>query len=188
MGRFSNYIDSITEYRQSRKSIGMSIFGVLLDDSTIFTPGDMLNVYEHVPEALSVLNQKGYDFVLITGQPNRRSKNIDQKDFENIIAAMQEMFTDLGCTIRGSYYTNLTEKSDPYVKPNTGMFKKAESDKKITWNESFYIGVDTNDIKAANAVNATPILLGTLSDIDSVSLNKINLQTFKNLLEFAKAI
>jgi len=68
------------------------------------------------------------------------------------------------------------------------MFKKAESDKKITWNESFYIGVDTNDIKAANAVNATPILLGTLSDIDSVSLNKINLQTFKNLLEFAKAI
>lgn len=188
MGRYSSYIDSIAQYRASRKALGLSLFNVLLDNSKAFTPGDMLEVYPHVPEAINILNQKGYDFVIITGQPTRRTKDIAISDFENILSSVQEMFNNAGANIRGAYFTNLTDKKDLYVKPNTGMFKRAENEKKITWNETFYIGSDKNDIKAASAVNATPILLGSLSESESISLNKTNLQIFNNLLEFAKAV
>jgi len=189
MGRYSAYIDSIAQFRASRKALGLSVFNVLLDNSKAFTPGDLLEVYPHVPEAINILNQKGYDFVIITGQPTRRTKDIEIKDFENILASMQEMFHNAGAILRGSYFTNLTDKNDPYVKPNTGMFKRAEQEKKITWNETFYIGTDKNDVKAASSVNATPILLGNLSETDALALqNKTNLQKFNNLLDFAKAV
>ena len=184
MGRYSAYIDVISQFRQTRKSIGMSIFNVLIDNSKPFTPGDQLAIYPFVQETIQILTQKGYNLVFITGQPPRRSKDIAIEDFENILNSLKQMAAEFGGSVQASYYTPSTDKNDPYVKPNIGMFKRAETENNIVWKDTFFIGCDKNDIKAANSLPTTAILVGN-NKIENLTES---VQRFETILEFAKAV
>jgi HAD superfamily hydrolase (TIGR01662 family) len=184
MGRYSSYIDVITQFKQNKKSIGMSVFNVLLDNSKPFTSGDQLAVYPFVQDAIRILTQKGYDLLLITGQPNQRTSNIEIQDFDNILDSLKQLASETGGNVRASYYTPSTDKTDPYVKPNIGMFKRAENENNIVWKDTFFIGCDKNDIKAALSLPTTAIMVGDNKDTDTNNA----VQKFENLLEFAKAI
>jgi HAD superfamily hydrolase (TIGR01662 family) len=184
MGRYSAYIDVISQFKQSRKSIGMSVFNVLIDNSKTFTSGDQLEIYPFAQEAIQILTYKGYDLVFITGQPPRRTKDIEINDFENILNSLKQMTAEFGGSVRASYYTPSTDKNDPYVKPNIGMFKRAENENSIIWKDTFFIGCDKNDIKAATSLPTTTILVGS-SKIDNLDSS---IQQFENILEFAKAV
>jgi hypothetical protein len=52
------------------------------------------------------------------------------------------------------------------------------------WKDTFFIGCDKNDIKAALSLPTTAILVGDTKD----SVNNDSVQKFENLLEFAKAV
>tara|TARA_B110000503_G_C6994877_1_gene348974 strand:- start:52 stop:606 length:555 start_codon:yes stop_codon:yes gene_type:complete len=184
MGRYSAYIDIISQFRQNRKSIGMSIFNVLIDNSKTFTSGDQLEIYPFAQEAIQILTQKGYDLVFITGQPLRRTKDIKIEDFENILKSLKQMTADFGGSVKASYYTPATDKTDPYVKPNIGMFKRAENENNIVWKDTFFIGCDKSDIKAATSLPTTAILVGS-NNVDNIDSS---VQKFENILEFAKAV
>ena len=184
MGRYSGYIEVITQFKQNKKSIGMSVFNVLIDNSKLFTAGDQLEIYPFVQDAIQILTQKGYDIVLITGQPSRRSSDIDIADFENILNSLKQIVQEFGGNVKASYYTPETDKTNPYVKPNTGMFLRAENEGNIIWKDSFFIGSDKNDIKASNSLSTTAILVGN----NNVGSLESSSQHFENLLEFAKAI
>ena len=184
MGRYSAYIDIISQIKQNKKSIGMSVFNVLIDNSKPFTPGDQLEIYPFVQEAIQILTQKGYDLLLITGQPPRRTKDISIEDFDNILDSLKTMTAEFGGQVKSSYYTPATDKTNPYVKPNTGMFKRAENENNVIWKDTFFIGCDKNDIKAALSLPTTAILVGNTKD----NTDNGSVQKFENLLEFAKAV
>lgn len=184
MGRYSAYIDLISQIKQNKKSIGMSVFNVLIDNSTPFTPGDQLAIYPFAQQAIQILTQKQYDIVLITGQPPRRTTDITIDDFENILNSMKQMTAEFGGNVKASYYTESTDKNNPYVKPNIGMFKRAQNDGNISWKDSFFIGCDKHDIKAATSLPTTAILVGD----SKVSGLQESFQHFENILEFAKAV
>lgn len=184
MGRYSAYIDTVAQFKKNRKSIGMSVFNVLIDNSKIFTSGDQLEVYPFVQQSIELLTRKDYDIVLITGQPSRRSSDINISDFENILNSLKEMIQEYGGNVKSSYYTPETDKSNPYVKPNIGMFQRAENEGNIIWKDSFFIGSDKNDMKAASSISTTAILVGdnNIGNLDS------SVQKFENLFDFAKAV
>jgi hypothetical protein len=77
MGRYKAYFDEIWKIRGNKKPIGISLFGVVFDNSTPFTPGNMLKIADGAELGLQMLAQKGYDFLIISGQPPLRTKNLE---------------------------------------------------------------------------------------------------------------
>jgi len=193
MGRYSAYFNDIWKLKANRKVIGISLFGTILDNTVPFTPGDQLTVVEGADQAISMLSQKGYDFLVITGQPTTRTRNLVEQDFENIISAMRDVFSSLGSTLKFAYYAPGTDKNDPYVRPNPGMFERAQKENMIKWSETMFVGSEANDVKAALKVSATPILIrnATNKDLKIKTLELVNntkVQEFNSLLEFANSV
>lgn len=189
MGRYSEYFQDIWKLQANRKVIGITLFGTLIDNTTPFTPGNQVNFAEGADKAVQLITQKGYDFVVIAGQPPSRTKNLEQHDFENILDGMKGVFEQLGARIKNVYYAPGVDKNDPYVKPNTGMFERAQNEGFVTWNGSYYIGAEVNDVKAATKVKAIPVLIkspGKETKTKAFELmNQVKVQEFNSLLEFA---
>jgi histidinol phosphatase-like enzyme len=192
MGRYTNYFKDIWQMQANRKVIGMTLFGVLLDNTTPFTPGQQLVISDGVIDAVKILISKGYDFLFITGQPQNRTQALSIQDFENILASAREMIVQHGGNVKNAYYAPGVDKNDPYVKPNTGMFDRAQNEGMIKWAESYFIGSEANDVKAAIKVKSVPVLIKSAGkDIKTKAsqlMNQIKVQEFDSLLEFAKSI
>jgi len=192
MGRYTEYFKEIWQMQASRKVIGLTLFGVIYNNTTPFTPGNKLSIAEGVETALGILTRKGYDFLIIAGQPPNKTKNLEIVDFENILGATKEIADSVGARIKNAYYAPNTDKTDPFVKPNPGMFERAQNENMVVWEESYYIGADLNDVKAALKVKATPVLIkpaGSVLKTKAFELtNNVKAQEFSSLLEFAESL
>jgi histidinol phosphatase-like enzyme len=192
MGRYTDYFKDIWQMQANRKVIGMTLFGVLLDNTTPFTPGQQLVISDGVIDAVKLLISKGYDFLFITGQPQNRTQALSIQDFENIIASAREIIEQHGGRVKNAYYAPGVDKNDPYVKPNTGMFDRAQNEGMVKWAESYFIGSEANDVKAAIKVKSVPVLIKSAGkDIKTKAsqlMNQIKIQEFNSLLDFAKSI
>lgn len=193
MGRYSEYFKDIWKLQANRKVLGLSIFGVLVDNSKPFTPGDQLMPFPDVDHAIRVLVQKGFDFVLITGQPQKRTRALDQKDFENIINGAGEFITQIGGRVRNVYYAPGTDKSDPYVKPNPGMLERAQNENNFKWEETYFVGSEPNDAKMAAKVKAAPVLIKSANSAEPKLkafelTHQVKVQEFDSLLDFANSL
>ena len=193
MGRYKQYFDEVWQLQSNRKVIALNLFGVIFDNTTPFTPGNNLNIADGVEVGLQMLSQKGYDFLIVTGQPPLRTKNLEISDFENIINATSEIIKKLGGRLKNAYYAPSTDKTDPFVKPNTGMFERAESEGQITWKEAHYLSVESADIKAAAKMGATPVVIrsATNKDLKFKALemtNNVKIIEFNSLIDYAQSL
>jgi histidinol phosphatase-like enzyme len=192
MGRYSEYFNDIWKLQASRKVIGITLFGVLFDNSKPFTPGNQLEIAEGAGKAVQLLTQKGYDFVIVAGQAPNRTKNLDQQDFENILEGAKQIFEQLGARVKSAYYAPGVDKNDPYVKPNTGMFDRAQAEGVVKWEGTYYIGAEANDAKVSAKVKAIPVLIkspGKETKTKAFELmNQVKVQEFNSLLEFAEQL
>ena len=191
MGRYANYMKDIWDIQANRKVIGLTLFGVLFDNSKPFTPGQQLAPVDDTEQAIRLLSQKGYDFLIIAGQPPHKTRNLEIIDFENILGATRDMIAQFGGRIKNAYYAPGTDKNDPYVKPNTGMFERAQNEGMIKWADTYYIGIEASDVKAATKVKATPILIKTnvASKLKAFELtHQIKVKEFNTLFEFAQSL
>jgi histidinol phosphatase-like enzyme len=192
MGRYTNYFKDIWQMQANRKVIGMTLFGVLLDNTTPFTPGQQLVISDGVIDAVKLLISKGYDFLFITGQPQNRTQALSIQDFENILASAREIIEQHGGRVKNAYYAPGVDKNDPYVKPNTGMFDRAQNEGMVKWAESYFIGSEVNDVKAAMKVKSVPVLIKSAGkDVKTKAsqlMNQIKVQEFDSLLDFANSI
>ena len=191
MGRYTEYMRDIWTIQNNRKVIGLTLFGVILDNKNAFSPGQQLTVSNETIEAIKILITKGYDFLFIAGQPPNRTKNLEIQDFENIFQSIKEIITQVGGRIKNVYYAPSTDKNDPYVKPNIGMFERAQNEGMIKWEGSYFIGVEPNDVKAAVKSKAIPVLItsGKESKIKAFEMiNQIKVQEFTSLYDFAERI
>jgi histidinol phosphatase-like enzyme len=193
MGRYKQYFDEVWQLQSNRKVIALNLFGVIYDNTTPFTPGNNLNIADGVEVGLQMLSQKGYDFLIVTGQPPLRTKNLEISDFENIINATSEIIKKMGGRLKNAYYAPSTDKTDPFVKPNTGMFERAESEGQIAWKEAHYLSVESADIKAAAKMGATPVVIrsATNKDLKFKALemtNNVKIIEFNSLVDYAQSL
>jgi HAD superfamily hydrolase (TIGR01662 family) len=193
MGRYKQYFEDIWKIQQKRKTIGVSLFGVIFDNTVPFSPGSQLVIAEGAELGLQMLSQKGYDIVIITGQPPSRTRNLEIEDFENILSATSEIAQTIGCRIKNAYFAPSTDKNDPYVKPNIGMFERAANESQIKWNESMYVGVELNDVKAASKAGTTPVIIRNSVNKDTKFkafelTNNVKIQEFNSLADFASSL
>jgi histidinol phosphatase-like enzyme len=193
MGRYKQYFDEVWQLQSNRKVIALNLFGVIFDNTTPFTPGNNLNIADGVEVGLQMLSQKGYDFLIVTGQPPLRTKNLEMNDFENIISATSEIIQKMGGRLKNAYYAPSTDKTDPFVKPNTGMFERAESEGQVTWKETHYLSVESADIKAAAKMGATPVVIRSATNKDlkfkAIEMtNNVKIIEFNSLVDYAQSL
>lgn len=139
--------------------------------------------FEPIPgslEAVSLIRRKGYNIVIITNQAGISQGIMTQQDVNRVHERMLEMLGKAGCTsIDGIYYSTTKLKSDPFAKPNIGMFKKAEKDQNLSFKGGAYVGDKIIDLKAAQKIGALPVLVKT--GYGEITLEKLNTFSNRNL-------
>jgi D-glycero-D-manno-heptose 1,7-bisphosphate phosphatase len=148
-------------------------------------------------EAVAMIRQKGYNVVIITNQNGIFKGVLTQEDVEAVHQRMLDLLGQAGCySIDGIYYSTTSLKQDIYAKPNIGMFKRAESELGVKFKGGAYVGDKISDLKAAERMGATPILVLTghgneeAPKLDTYANRELKSKTmiFENLWSFANSL
>lgn len=166
--------------------------GAYITDSSDFIP------IPYSLEAVSLLRSHGHKVVIITNQGGIEKGVMSQQQVDTIHEYMFDLLGQAGCgSIDALYYSVSSRKNDPYAKPNIGMFKRCEKENPhIKFSKGFFVGDKLSDLKAAQKIGATPILVRTghgheteciLKKFTYRKLNKIT-RIYDSLWDFAHEI
>jgi len=182
--------------------VGLDRDGVInIDKGHYITDPDDFEVYPESLAAIRKLRIKGYKVVILTNQGGIKKKLQTHEQVEAVHQRMFEIFGNAGIyTIDGLFYSETSLKEDYYAKPNLGMFHRTEKEifegKTRFKDKGFYVGDKVSDLKAAERIGATPILVrtghgvATEEELSKFSKEKLRKKTkiFDNLLQFVERL
>lgn len=220
MGRFTTKVPDTPEYPQlanqngmqqsnvtpsdwptvfPKLTIGLEREGVIIKD--IGQPIKSIDQIEIIPgslDAIRMMRLKGYKVMIINDQPGITKGLLSQVDVDTTNQHLMQVFGQAGIlSIEGLLYSTSDLKEDIYAKPNDGMFKKAQKEQGLNWSGGYFVGPNLKDLKVADKIDATPVLvktgnnydevmkkLGTFANRDLLKKTKV----YENLLEFANTL
>lgn len=182
--------------------VGLDRDGVInVNREHYITDPDDFEVYPESLAAILKLRLKGYKVVILTNQGGITKGLQTHAQVDLVHQRMMQIFGNAGIfSIDGLFYSESSLKTDYYAKPNIGMFHRTEKELfkgKIRFKDKgFYVGDKMSDLKAAERIGATPILvrtgygLKTEEDLNKFSKEKLRKKTkvFDNLLQFAERL
>lgn len=178
--------------------IGISRDGVINHSkSSHVTRPDEFEIIPGAAEAVALMRQKGYRIVILSNQYGISEGRLTQTDVDVVNQRMLDIFGEAGCpSIDAMYYSTSKMKGDIYALPNIGMFQRAEKEHTVKFKEGWFVGDKISDIKAADNIKATPVLIktgeweDTLKKLDSFSNRELRKRTqiFESLLDFANSL
>lgn len=182
--------------------VGLDRDGVInVDKGHYITDPEDFEVYPESLAAIHKLRMKGYKVVILTNQGGIIKGLQTHEQVEAVHQRMFQIFGQAGIySIDGLYYSESSLKNDIYAKPNLGMFHRAEKEifggKTRFKDKGFYVGDKMSDLKAAERIGATPILVRTSHGVDTegelkkFSKEKLRKKTkvFDNLLQFVNRL
>jgi D-glycero-D-manno-heptose 1,7-bisphosphate phosphatase len=178
-------------------TIGLDRDGTINEDRGYISNPDMFVPIPRSLEAVAQIRAKGYNIVILTNQAGIMKGLMTPEDVDNVNNRMLQLLGEAGCpSIDGIYYSTTNLKDDIYAKPNIGMFKRAESEQGVKFKGGAYVGDKISDLKAAEKIGATPILvktghgLDTLKELDRYANRDLKKKTmiFDDLWNFASAL
>lgn len=163
---------------------------IAFERKDVITKGTSLEPIEGALEAIKNLRLKGYKVGLIMDEAG----STEEKS-ESMLQGLMKVFGDAGImTIDYMYYSIGVEKQDPFVKPSTGMFKRAAQEQGIVFKNGWYVCYTIADAKAAFKVGSRAALINpteeTIKKLGSFANQKIKKKTriFQSLQEFEKTL
>ena len=163
---------------------------IAFERKNVITKGTSLEPIDGALQAIKNLRLKGYKVGLIMDE----SGSTEEKS-EAMLQGLMKIFGDAGImTIDYMYYSIGVDKQDPYVKPSTGMFKRASQEQGIVFKNAWYVGKEIRDAKAAFKVGSRTALINpteeTIKKLNSFANQKIKKKTriFKSLAEFENTL
>ena len=163
---------------------------IAFERKNVITKGTSLEPIDGALQAIKNLRLKGYKVGLIMDEAG----STEEKS-EAMLQGLMKIFGDAGImTIDYMYYSIGVDKQDPYVKPSTGMFKRASQEQGIVFKNAWYVGKEIRDAKAAFKVGSRTALINpteeTIKKLNSFANQKIKKKTriFKSLAEFEKTL
>jgi D-glycero-D-manno-heptose 1,7-bisphosphate phosphatase len=179
-------------------TIGLDRDGTINRDiGTYITDPKDFNPIPGSLEAIATMRKKGYNIVIITNQAGIYKGLMTTEQVEAVHLHMLELLGKAGCSsIDGIYYSTTNLKEDIYAKPNVGMFKKAENDLKLKFKGGAYVGDKLTDLKAAEKMKCSPILVKsgygneTIEKLKTFANRELRKKTkiFNNLWEYADSL
>lgn len=162
-----------------------------IERKNVITQGGSLNIIEGALEAIRNIRLKGYKLLLISDERGGIPDQIDAQNHQ-----LMNIFGEAGIqSIDGVYYSISAEKTDFFVKPATGMFKRAEQEHQgVKFSSGRYVGYNINDMKAAFKIGAKGILINPneeeLKKLNSFANQKVKKKTqvFDSLQAFERTL
>ena len=130
-----NWSSSISEKIASYNTkcvIGLDRDGTINEDlGTYLKSPDEFTPIPGSLEAVTKIRSLGHKIVIITNQGGIEKGVVTQQQVESVNQRMMDLLGQAGCKdINGLYYSTSSRKNDMYAKPNTGMFKRCETENK----------------------------------------------------------
>lgn len=177
--------------------VGLDRDGTInVDKGYIKRPED----FEAIPgslQAIKLLRDRGYDVVILSNQAGISQGIMSSVEVDSVNYEMLVQLGKIGCrSINALFYSTSNLKDDPYAKPNTGMFERAENETGVNFKNGYFVGDKITDLKAAVKAKAMPVLVltghgqETLKKLDSYANKDLKKQTkiYDNLLAFVNTL
>lgn len=181
-----------------KKTIGLEREGVIIRD--IGEPIKSVDQIEIIPgslEAILMMRLKGYKVIIINDQPGITKGLLTVEDVETTNNYLMQVFGKAGIfSIDGVLFSTSDLKEDIYAKPNDGMFKRAQNEFGIPWKGGYFVGHTIKDVKAAEKIKATPVIVKTgkweetTKKLNTFANRELKSKTIicENLLQFAETL
>ncbi|MDP7536753.1 MAG: D-glycero-beta-D-manno-heptose 1,7-bisphosphate 7-phosphatase [Methylococcales bacterium] len=141
-------------------------------------------------EAIALLNSHGYNVIVITNQSGLARGYFNTTTLQAMHNKMHAMVKQKGGKIEAIYYCpHQPEDHCACRKPKPGLLKQCSEDYNFQLTETFFIGDKLSDVKAAQAVGATPLLVKTGKGQKTLTNNpNLTINFFNNLYDCAQFI
>lgn len=155
---------SFQNFSRSKCVIGIDRDGTInIDKGTYVWKPEDFNPIPGSLEAIAKLRMIGHGIAIITNQSGIDKGLYTPQDVDNTHDYMLKLLGEEGCpSIDAIYYAAGSQKQDPFVKPNIGMFKRCEKEHPyLNFKQGYYVGDKISDLKAALKAGAIPVLVRT---------------------------
>jgi len=130
-----------------------------------FEPGDYtyevskFKVLDGLFDALQILKDKGFEFIVITNQGGISKGIYNHNDVISVHAYMQKQFDEAGIDLLDIYYCPHHSINEKCIcrKPNSLMLEKAIAKYNVDKTKSFFIGDSDTDMVAGERAGVTGI-------------------------------
>jgi len=165
--------------------------GVINHDSDNFikSPDEWLPIDGSL-EAIAMLNQHGYQVVIITNQSGVGRGHYSDATLTAIHHKMTRMTEALGGKISHIYYCpHLPDAGCTCRKPAPGMLHQFSQDTQADLSNIYFIGDSLRDLQAGIAAGAKPLLVKTGNGASTLANNpNLTIPTFENLYDASQHI
>jgi len=159
MSRFKYLLDETKSDDFSEvKLIGLFPFNTLIDSSATDLSIGKLGFLDDALAGLTAMSKKNYSVVLFVNQI--KNKPLQYETFQSMNQTIENMVRNQGVKVAGLYWCPSTDRNDPYVVPNVGMFTKVTENQGIVWKDIPVLSTSDNDLKAAERAGAKGIKIG----------------------------
>jgi len=165
--------------------------GVINHDSDDFikSPDEWLPIAGSL-EAIALLNQHGYQVIVITNQSGVGRGHYSDATLTEIHLKMTRMVEAVGGKISHIYYCpHLPDAGCKCRKPKPGMLEQFGKDAWTALTDIYFIGDSLRDLQAGIAAGAKPLLVKTGNGAATLTnIPDLNIPTFENLYDASQFI
>lgn len=152
------------------KTIGLFPWGTIIDSKQSDISKNLLVFSD---EGLQFLRNIAHSTNVVLFINQFKMHPLSMEDFQELVNSIDRVVKEQGVTVLGPYWAPGTQKNDPFVVPNPGMFYRATETANINWENIEVLSASDDDLSAAKKVKATPIKIGsshkTYTSFNSVS-------------------
>jgi len=143
-----------------KKAVFLDRDGTIIIDKVYLNDPNQIEYLPKVFEALRLLRDHGFKFIIVTNQSGIARGIVDIKNLDLIHEIIQRDFSSQGIDFAGFYYAPYSVESNHHIrKPNPGMLLRAAKDHGIALNHSWMIGDRMSDVEAGFRAGTRAILL-----------------------------
>lgn len=173
-----------------KKTIFLDRDGTIIVDKVYLNDPDQIEYLPDVFEALRLLRDDGFQFVVVTNQSGIARRLVTLENLDETHRRIQAEFSRHGVHFNGFYYAPYSvESNHPIRKPHPGMLFRGALDHRADLNKSWMIGDRLTDVIAGSRAGCRTVLLAGVEGVDSSLPAEAQPTVFSHgLLEAAHAI
>jgi histidinol-phosphate phosphatase family protein len=171
-----------------RKTIFFDRDGTLIIDKVYLNDPDQIVYLEGVFEALQLLRDEGFQFVVVTNQSGVARGIVSIENLEEIHRRITVEFARHGIEFAGFYHAPYSVESNHHMrKPNPGMLEAAARDHHCDLSRSWIVGDRMSDAEAGSRAGCRSVLLEGVETPESTPYQPPTVVA-ASILDAAKAI
>jgi D-glycero-D-manno-heptose 1,7-bisphosphate phosphatase len=159
--------DSAPNEFQKKKTIFFDRDGTLIIDKVYLNDPDQIEYLPGVFEALRLLRDAGFQFVVVTNQSGIARRLVTMENLDETHRRIRAEFSRHGVDFAGFYYAPYSvESNHPIRKPHPGMLLRGALDHAADLSRSWMIGDRLSDVIAGSRAGCQTVLLAGTEALD----------------------